>query len=147
MTTSETSLLDTNVLVYAADETSPFHPAAKAIREKGLRGEISLCICPQVLTEFFAIVTDSKRVSNPRTQEEAQIEIVKYTHSENFLKIYPGSKILEGILDLLKKYKVTKQEIFDLQLVATMLSNNVTRLYTYNKDDFIKFKEIEVLSP
>ena len=58
-----------------------------------------------------------------------------------------GSKILEGILDLLKKYKVTKQEIFDLQLVATMLSNNVTRLYTYNKDDFIKFKEIEVLSP
>ena len=88
MTTSETSLLDTNILVYAADETSPFHPAAKAIRKKGLRGEISLCICPQVLTEFFAIVTDSKRVSNPRTQEEAQIEIVKYTHSENFLKIY-----------------------------------------------------------
>jgi len=38
MTTSETSLLDTNVLVYAADETSPFHPAARAIREKGLRG-------------------------------------------------------------------------------------------------------------
>jgi predicted nucleic acid-binding protein len=147
MTTSETSLLDTNILVYAADETSPFHSAAKVIREKGLRGEISLCICPQVLTEFFAIVTDSKRVSNPRTQEEAHIEIVKYTHSENFLKIYPGSKILEGILDLLKKYKVTKQEIFDLQLVATMLSNNVTRLYTYNKDDFIKFKEIEVLSP
>jgi predicted nucleic acid-binding protein len=147
MTTSETSLLDTNVLVYAADETSPFHPAAKAIREKGLRGKISLCICPQVLTEFFAIVTDSKRVSNPRTQEEAQVEIVKYTHSENFLKIYPGSNILEGILDLLRKYKVTKQEIFDLQLVATMLSNNVTRLYTYNKDDFIKFREIEVLNP
>jgi len=44
MTTSEASLLDTNVLVYAADETSPFHPTAKAIREKGLRGEISLCI-------------------------------------------------------------------------------------------------------
>jgi hypothetical protein len=41
----------------------------------------------------------------------------------------------------------TKQEIFDLQLVATMLSNNVSRLYTYNKDDFIKFKEIEVLTP
>ncbi len=147
MTTSETSLLDTNVLVYAADETSPFHPTAKAIREKGLRGEISLCICPQVLAEFFAIVTDSKRVSNPRTQEEAQIEIEKYTHSENISKIYPRPDILERILDLLKKYKVTKQEVFDLQLVATMLSNDVTRLYTYNKDDFIKFREIEVLSP
>jgi predicted nucleic acid-binding protein len=66
MTTSETSLLDTNVLIYAADDMSPFHPAARAIREKGLRGEISICVCPQVLIEFFAIVTDSKRVSNPR---------------------------------------------------------------------------------
>ena len=147
MITSETSLLDTNVLVYAADETSPFHPAAKAIREKGLRGEVSICVCPQVLIEFFAVVTDSKRVSNPRTQEEAQLEIEKYTHSENISKIYPAPNILERILDLLKKCNVTKQEIFDLQLVATMLSNNITRVYTYNKDDFIKFGEIEVLSP
>ena len=38
-------------------------------------------------------------------------------------------------------------EIFNLQLVATMLSNSVTRLYTYNQSDFSQFKEIEVLLP
>ncbi|MBM4307604.1 MAG: PIN domain-containing protein [Deltaproteobacteria bacterium] len=103
MTTSETSLLDTNVLVYAADETSPFHATAKAIRERGLKGEISICVCPQVLIEFFAVVTDSKRVSNPRTQEEAQLEIEKYTRSGNISKIYPGPNIVERILDLLKR--------------------------------------------
>jgi len=68
MITSETALLDTNILVYGADETSRFHKSAFALREKGLSGEFSLCICPQVLNEFFAIVTDPKRVSNPISQ-------------------------------------------------------------------------------
>ena len=147
MITSEVALLDTNILIYAADETSPFYQAAKALREKGLRGEILLCICPQVLNEFFATVTNPQRVSNPRTQNEARLEMEKYFFSKNIIKIYPGSDVIEKTLDLLKRYEVTRQEIFDLQLVATMLSNNVTRLYTYNKDDFVKFKEIEVLSP
>lgn len=75
------------------------------------------------------------------------IEIEKYYISKSILKIYPGPDIIERTLDLLRQYEVTKQEIFDLQLVATMLANNVTRLFTYNKDDFSKFKEIEVINP
>jgi len=147
MITSKISLLDTNILVYAADETSPFHQAAVSLREKGLKGETLLCVCPQVLNEFFAIITDPRRVNNPRTPKEAILEMGKYFHSKSILKIYPGPNIVKIILDLLKRYEVTRQEIFDLQLVATMLSNNVTRLYTYNQADFLKFKEIEVLSP
>lgn len=147
MITSEICLLDTNILVYTADETSPFHQATMILREKGLNGEVLLCICPQVLNEFFAIITDHRRVANPISQREALIEIEKYYISKSILKIYPGPDIIERTLDLLRQYEVTKQEIFDLQLVATMLANNVTRLFTYNKDDFSKFKEIEVINP
>ena len=147
MITSEVSLLDTNILVYAADQTSPFHEAALTIREKGLKGETLLCICPQVLNEFFAIVTDLRRVSRPLNQRDAMLEMDKYFHSRNILKIYPGPEIIDRMMDLLKRYEIAKQEIFDLQLVATMLSNDVTRLYTYNQEDFSKFKEIEVISP
>jgi predicted nucleic acid-binding protein len=43
MTISEISLLDTNVLVYAADRSSSFYQACVALREKGMNGEISLC--------------------------------------------------------------------------------------------------------
>lgn len=147
MTTSNIALLDTNILVYAADKSSPFYQNSLLLREKGLKGEISLCICPQILTEFFAIVTDSKRVSKPRTQKDALVEIEKYLSSKNILKIYPGPEIFERMIDLLKKYKITKQKIFDLQLVATMLCNDITQIYTHNKSDFLKFKEITVLSP
>jgi predicted nucleic acid-binding protein len=58
MITSEYALVDTNVLVYAADKTSPFHQPAKILRDKGEVGKTSLCVCPQVLNEFFAVVTD-----------------------------------------------------------------------------------------
>mgnify|MGYP001597635897 CR=1 FL=1 len=146
MITSEICLLDTNVLVYAADETSSFHQVAMILREKGLKGDAFLCVCPQVLNEFFAIITDPHRVGNPITQREALLEMEKYFTSRSILKIYPGPDIIERTLDLLKQHEVTKQEIFDLQLVATMLANNVTRLYTYNRKDFSKFNEIEVMS-
>ncbi|MFH1146074.1 MAG: hypothetical protein V1736_00010 [Pseudomonadota bacterium] len=56
-------------LVYAADERSPFHERSKDLRDRGLKGRISLCVFPQILAEFYAIVTDAKRVSNPRSQE------------------------------------------------------------------------------
>jgi uncharacterized protein len=147
MITSETALLDTNILVYAADSTSVFHKPAKILRQRGLAGKASLCICPQVLNEFFAVVTDPKRVGRPRSQEEAQLEVEKYHRSRNILKIFPGPDIIERTLDLLKHHNTAKQGIFDLHLVATMLSNNVTRLYTYNQDHFIKFNEIELLTP
>ena len=40
MITSEFALLDTNILVYAADETSEFHAPAKQLRDRGVQGDI-----------------------------------------------------------------------------------------------------------
>jgi predicted nucleic acid-binding protein len=147
MITSETALLDTNVLVYAADETSPFHPPSKHLRDNGLRGKVSLCVFPQIFSEFFAVITDSRRVSNPRTQEEAATEIEKYLQAEYLLKLFPGPDVMDIMLDLLRRYEVKRQEIFDLQLVATMLSNNIKRIYTFNREHFDRFAEIDTLEP
>ena len=147
MITSEISLLDTNVLVYAADADSPFHQASKELRDRGMRGEVTLCLFPQILYEFFAVVTDPRRVQNPRSQKEAAIEIERYYRSEHLLKLYPGPDLIRISLDLLKRYEVRKQEVFDLQLVATMLSNGINRIFTFNHDHFSKYKEIKALRP
>ncbi|HUI29689.1 MAG TPA: PIN domain-containing protein [Candidatus Acidoferrales bacterium] len=145
--TSETALLDTNVLIYAANDSSPFHKAAVALRDKGLRGELSLCITPQVLHEFYANVTNPKQIESPFTQAEARLEMEKYFHSGRILKIHPQLDTELTVLDFLKRYNVVRQEIYDLQIVATMLSNGIRRIYTYNADDFSKYPDIEVLTP
>ncbi len=40
-------------------DLSPFHDKARAIPEMGLRRGLPLCICPQVLMEFYASITNS----------------------------------------------------------------------------------------
>ncbi|MFH1030722.1 MAG: type II toxin-antitoxin system VapC family toxin [bacterium] len=142
-----TALLDANILVYAADKNSPYYEKAALIREKGMRGEISICVCPQVLVEFFAIITDKKRVANPITQKEAVKEIEKYLLEENIFKIYQLPTATEIIIKLLRQYRINRQKIFDLQLAATMLANGVNEIYTFNKKDFERFSKIKVLTP
>jgi toxin-antitoxin system PIN domain toxin len=147
MITSEIALLDTNVLVYCHQALSRFHSQSRILLERGLNGEIALSICPQVLFEFFTIITNPRRVTNPVDSAEATAEMENYLKAKNILKVHPKENTLEIALDLLKKYRIRQSEIFDLQLVATMLSSNITRLYTYNLDHFVRFTEIEVISP
>lgn len=147
MNISNCALLDSNVLVYAADKSSPYHKPSKELRERGLTGEILLCVCPQVLTEFLAVVTDSRRVKNPISPSEAIKEVEKYLTAPNILKIYQNEVSFRELVELIGKYKIGKQEVFDLQLVSTMLTSKISKIYTFNTSDFSKFKEIKILSP
>lgn len=141
------ALLDTNLLVYYHQQLSPFHGQAKAVLETGLRGEMPLCICPQVLMEFYAVITNPKRVTHPISPEQALAEVEKYFTRKWIAKIYPKEDTLTITIDLLKKYRVKRMEIFDLQLAATMLSNGVLHIYTFNQADFSKYSEITALIP
>jgi hypothetical protein len=49
--------------------------------------------------------------------------------------------------ELVRRRPVQGRAIFDLQLVATMLGNDVRRIYTFNRRDFEAFSELEVLTP
>ncbi len=147
MTSSEPYLLDTNVLVYAVDQASSHHIAASSLANKGFNGDIPVCVSPQILSEFFATLTNPKVVSTTREQSEVVSEMRKYFVSKRILKIYPTSETLRVMLELLEKYPVSRQDVYDLQLVATMLSNGVTKICTYDANDFRKYKGIEVLTP
>jgi predicted nucleic acid-binding protein len=37
--------------------------------------------------------------------------------------------------------------VFDLKIAATMLGNGVRRIYTFNRADFARIAELEVLIP
>jgi len=148
MTTSnQFALLDSNILIYALDSTSVYHFEARSLREEALKDKIQACVCPQVLMEFFAVITNSRKVKTPLTPQKAREEVEKYLKATNILKIYPSDDILERMLFLLKKYEIKGVQVFDLQLVATMLANGITRIYTYNQSDFAKFGEIEAITP
>jgi predicted nucleic acid-binding protein len=145
MSVSSLAVIDANVLVYAADESSEFHEASRTLRD---REDSALAISQHILMEFYAVITDSRRVSSPRSTEEAIAEVGKYAHSSRIVTLHPSTAILTRVLSLLASYpQVARQTIFDLFITATMLDNGVNRIYTFNEQDFSLFTDIEVLRP
>jgi len=143
----ESILVDANVLVYAFHQESEHHSASRGILNQAQGGKVLLCVTPQVLAEFYAVVTDHRRVAAPRHPEEALQAI-------GLILAMPGMTLLptpDGLVDrwvvLARQHPVTGGAVFDLQLVATMLGNGVSKIYTFDRSHFERFNEIEVLRP
>jgi len=64
-----------------------------------------------------------------------------------FPLIHPTDDHLERVLDLVAASRLTRQNIFDMALAATMLGNQVSQIYTYNARHFSKIPGISVLQP
>jgi predicted nucleic acid-binding protein len=108
---NQTCFVDTNVMVYAADTNSPFYIACRQLIKHGIKGEVSICVSPQVLFEFLAVITSPKRVVQPLELDKAINEINKYLGYKNIKKISPKNDIIKKTLELCKKYNIKGQEI------------------------------------
>jgi len=67
----ELTLIDANILVYALFPESEHYLACRTLINAGASLEAGLCVTSQILAEFFSTVTNSKRVSQVRTPEDA----------------------------------------------------------------------------
>jgi predicted nucleic acid-binding protein len=141
----EPGLIDANVLVYAMDADAPQHSASRALLESARATSISVYVTLQTLCEFYSVVTNSRRVSKPRSPADALSAISGLL---SFVTVLPvPAMTVGGLLDLLRRRPVTGGDIFDLHLVATMKANGILRIYTFNRGDFEAFSELEVLTP
>ena len=147
MSTYESGLVDSNVLVYAALKDSEHFHAANAIRDQALNGTLQFFITPQILAEFFAIITDPRRVSEPRSNEDALKEIEKYLAAPGFALLPISADVVLKMIELCRYHPVKAQEIFDVQIAANMLVHGIRTIYTFNRTDFEKFDEITVVVP
>ncbi len=143
----EPGVLDANILVYAVEADAPQHAISRALIEAARDPATVLYLTSQVLCEFYAVVTNSRRVAVPRSPAEALDAI-------SILLALPGIRVLPtpvravaGWMALLQRHPVTGRDVFDLQLVATMQANTVQRIYTFNTRDFEGFPELTVIAP
>lgn len=144
---ADAALLDTNVLIYALDPNSEFHQASRHLLEQARAIDAGLFITSQVLAEFYAVVTDARRVPKARQPAEALVAIEQILSLPGITLLPTPVDLVDRWMDLARRYLVSGQLIFDLQLAATMLAYDVRSVYTYNRADFERFKEITVLTP
>ena len=135
--------LGTNVLVYAANESFPLHSAARTLRDHAAAEHQKVRLCYSTLLEFFAVVTDYRRVGNPLSPTEAWREVNAYL--DTFDVLYPDKGTFIQLDKLMDRYQLTRQTIFDAFIVATMIQHGVKGIYTDNSKDFTAFDKVEIL--
>lgn len=127
--------IDTNVLIYALDRESDFHQSA--LRTLVVFGESKTgVVCWQNLTEFYAIVTDKKRIKTPLPPQTAVRELHTLLNTFSLEIVGPNLLTKKLWFDLLKTRNIKGQMVHDIFLAATLLSNGVKILVTENTSDF-----------
>ncbi len=143
---AEPVFADTNILVYASRQRSPFHARATAgLRHAGSEGG-SLWFSRQILREYLAVVT------RPQPAEPALSSTAAVADAEGFLAKFnvaeDGLRVTRTLLQLLAQYPSGGKQVHDANIVATMLTHGITRLLTFNEADFRRFGSvIEVVVP
>lgn len=148
MKADKIAFIDTNILAYALDTESPSHLKAIDFVNRTARGDFKTAISPQVVRELYTTITNPKKASHPLSPNEAIDVITSIWETENIGRIFPKQEsTLKLTLDLVKRYQLKSLDFFDAQIVATMLDNGVTTIYTVNEDDFAIFEEIKPINP
>ncbi|HZE87431.1 MAG TPA: PIN domain-containing protein [Methylomirabilota bacterium] len=133
-------LIDSNILIYAINSSSPKHKIAQTFLQENI-GE--LVLAQQNIFETLRILTHSKFPS-PLTVREAILQVKSIIDVSRV--IAPDYKTHYLALELIKKYNLASYLVFDAYLAATVLSNGITTIATDNVKDFQKF-EITVVNP
>jgi predicted nucleic acid-binding protein len=134
-------LIDSNVVIYALNSSSPKHLAAQLFVQNQ---HDQLIFAQQNLFEVLRILTHSK-FPHPFAPTKALSALNKL--SEPATIITPTPETPHIAFELIRRYKVTGTEVFDAYLVATMISHGITIIATDNQKHLGKYREITVINP
>ena len=134
-------LADSNILVYALSTTSAKYTTAQQFF---LKEQHILCLAHQNILESIRVLTHPV-LPNAMKSDEARIAVGAIASALTI--IAPSQETYAIFIELMRKYKLISNAVFDTYLVATMLTHGVTRIATDNERNFSRYKEIAVFNP
>lgn len=140
-------LLDTNILVHAHNAASPYNEKAADVIRGAIRRGFEACMADQNLYEFFAVVTNPKRVERPLSIDEAVEICLDLWRCKEIEKIFPPVGTPGETLRIAGGMKLSRTEIFDCLLAVTARGNGVDTIYTENVDHFKAYGFLKVENP
>ncbi|OGW56495.1 MAG: hypothetical protein A2Y48_00835 [Nitrospirae bacterium RIFCSPLOW2_12_42_9] len=139
---------DTNVLVYAHDELSPFHKESAELLDMAIEGVIEGVISEQNLMELYRIFTNSTAMrGNPLTPVAVKLLFEETYLNGSFGLIYPTRDIMFKTISIASAINAISAKIFDVRIAAQALSANVTYLVTYNINDIVGVEGLTSMLP
>ena len=139
-------LIDTNILVRAAELHATKHSVADAAVQR-LLSERQLCfLTAQVIIEFWALAT-RPRPANGLGWTGAQAKAATDRLLRQIPLLEENPRIFSHWLSLVAAQRIMGKRVHDARLVAVMHAHQVTHLLTFNTADFPAYIGIVALSP
>lgn len=131
-------LLDTNVIIRAAQPTLPIWPDLKAALAALVTAGFRLCVVPQNIYELWVVVT-RPLASNGFGLDASKAAILIEDSLSNFQLLRDERGIFDNWLSIVHDHAVIGKIAHDARLVAAMQRHAIVNLLTMNKPDFARF--------
>lgn len=138
-------LLDANVLLYAVDRRSPFHPAAADWLTERLNGPRRVGLPWQSLTAFLRISTHPRATASPLQPDDALRFVDDWLAADVVWVPVPGPRHGTLLADLIRRHQLRGNLISDAHLAALALEHGLTLVSA--DSDFARFPELSWTNP
>ena len=138
--------LDTNLLVYAHREDSPWHDAAYKLIEELSEGRAPWVVPWPCIHEFLAIVTHPKIFDPPTPLEAALAQVEAWLQSPSLLLLGEAEGSWETLKSALQAGRVAGPQVHDARVAAICQIHGIEELWSADRD-FSRFPGVAVRNP
>ena len=139
--------VDTNLLIYATDEYSPYHDQMRTALSEWGTGSEDWFITWSVVYEFLRVATHRSIFKRPLTFAEAWDLIESLRTSASFGILVETERHAEVVRDLTLEYpRISGNRLHDLHIAALMREHGVVEIRTADVG-FHQFKFLRVVNP
>jgi predicted nucleic acid-binding protein len=132
-------MLDTNVLLAATDEGRAEHHDALTIINDWAAGHTDVCTSGQILREYLSVATRPAEKNGLGLNLPDALGNVRAIRERTTL-LTEDSKVADRLLGLLADVQCLGKQVYDANLVATMLVHGIGTVVTMNLEDFTRFE-------
>jgi toxin-antitoxin system PIN domain toxin len=138
--------VDTNILVYAHRDDSPFHERARSALESLANGTREWAVPWPCAHEFLAIVTHPRiyRTATPPAMALAQLRALHAL--SNLVFIAEADDHLQHLEPLALGARVQGAAVHDARIAAICLAHGVAELWSADRD-FARYPSLKVHNP
>jgi toxin-antitoxin system PIN domain toxin len=138
--------VDTNILVYAHRQDSPFHHRAKPCLETLAGSRADWALPWPCIHEFLAVVTNRRAFQKPSTLKEAMDQVDAWLDAPNLTLLSESARYWTTLNALLIGTRTSGPRVHDARIAALCLEYRVMELWSADRD-FSRFPGLKVVNP
>ena len=140
-------MIDTNILLYAANRDAEEHPAAASFLHAAARSGEQWFLTEGILYEFLRVATHPKVFQHPLAWRQAIDFLHPFTTNPNFLILTAEERHWTLLQSMLEKLTYPSGNLFfDIRTAVLMREHGVREIYTTDTD-FLQMPELRVINP